>query len=91
VLLPVTLWYPDSGPGWRGRVYPEVTPPSDPQLDRNGQVAAMTQSMADAFADSIARRPHDWHMLQKVFAADLDPTRDALRTGHDPHSSGAAV
>jgi KDO2-lipid IV(A) lauroyltransferase len=79
-LLPVTLWYPDDGgPGWRGRVHPEIVPPRSG--DRRERIGDMTQRMADAFAVSIAAHPADWHMFQKVFTHDLDPTRDAVRTG----------
>ncbi|MFP5346103.1 MAG: phosphatidylinositol mannoside acyltransferase [Actinomycetes bacterium] len=42
---------------------------------RPGRVAAMTQACADGLAAGIARSPQDWHMLQKVFVADLDPAR----------------
>jgi KDO2-lipid IV(A) lauroyltransferase len=27
--------------------------------------------MADVFAAEIAERPHDWHMLQRLWVADL--------------------
>lgn len=36
-------------------------------------VAALTQQCADHLAEVIAEHPEDWHMLQRVFAADLDP------------------
>jgi KDO2-lipid IV(A) lauroyltransferase len=35
----------------------------------------MTQQLAQVFEAAIARHPEDWHMLQKVFVADLDPDR----------------
>jgi len=35
----------------------------------------MSQALADRFTEAIAEHPQDWHMLQKVFTADLDPTR----------------
>jgi phosphatidylinositol dimannoside acyltransferase len=35
----------------------------------------MTQQMARVFEASIAEHPQDWHMLQRVFVADLDPVR----------------
>jgi phosphatidylinositol dimannoside acyltransferase len=75
-LLPVTMWYPeDSRTGWRARIHPEVTPPADG--DRPTKVAVMTQALADAFAESIAEHPADWHMLQRLWLADLDPARAA--------------
>jgi KDO2-lipid IV(A) lauroyltransferase len=67
VLLPTTLWYPeDGGPGWRARIHPPV---------EHTDVATMTQVMADAFAESIAVHPEDWHMVQRLWRADLDPQR----------------
>ena len=31
----------------------------------------MTQAVADEFGPAIAAHPHDWHMLQPLFLADL--------------------
>jgi phosphatidylinositol dimannoside acyltransferase len=71
-LLPVTLWYPDEGdPATRGRVHPEIKPPRSGS--RKAKVQEMTQAMADAFAAAIAEHPADWHMLQRLFTADLEP------------------
>jgi phosphatidylinositol dimannoside acyltransferase len=42
---------------------------------RGEQVAAMTQSCADALAGAISEHPQDWHMLQRVFVSDLDQSR----------------
>jgi KDO2-lipid IV(A) lauroyltransferase len=36
-------------------------------------VQAMTQHLASVFEAGIAEHPQDWHMLQRLFAADLDP------------------
>jgi lauroyl/myristoyl acyltransferase len=33
----------------------------------------MTQQLASVFEQAIRQHPQDWHMLQPVFAADLDP------------------
>ncbi len=38
---------------------------------RDGQVRAMTQACVDHLARDIAEHPSEWHMLQKVFVADL--------------------
>jgi lauroyl/myristoyl acyltransferase len=35
----------------------------------------MTQQLARVFQAAVARHPEDWHMIQKVFVADLDPDR----------------
>lgn len=44
------------------------------------RLATMTQALADAFARGIADHPADWHMMQRLFLADLrpdDPRRSA--------------
>ena len=75
-LVPVSIWYERSGTspsGW-GTVVEfgaEVVAPDLP--DRAGRVAAMTQACADVLAAGIAAHPEDWHMLQRVFVADLEP------------------
>ena len=35
----------------------------------------MTQEVARVFEQGIREHPADWHMLQRVFVADLDPER----------------
>ena len=45
--------------------------------DRSSQVAAATQGWVDVVGADIAAHPTHWHMLQKVFVADLDPDRYA--------------
>ena len=42
-----------------------------PVVRGSGGVHTMTQQVADWFSDGIRRNPHDWHMLQRVFTADL--------------------
>ena len=42
---------------------------------RAEKVAAMSQQLARVFEQAIAEHPQDWHMLQRVFTADLDPAR----------------
>ncbi len=53
---------------------------SDPVPVRRGRdgIREMTQEIADTFSAGIRRTPQDWHMLQRVFVADL--ARD-LRAG----------
>jgi KDO2-lipid IV(A) lauroyltransferase len=72
LLLPVTLWYDDS-PVMRGRVHPPIEVPTEGT--RREKAAAMTQALADAFAGGIAEHPEDWHMLQRLWLADLDPAK----------------
>ncbi|PJI85659.1 phosphatidylinositol mannoside acyltransferase [Luteimicrobium subarcticum] len=52
----------------------------DESLPRADRVADMTQRWVDFLGASIRERPEDWHMLQKVFVADLDPVRYAATT-----------
>ncbi len=66
-LLPVTLWY--EGDGWGARVHEEIPDPGEGP--RKARIRAMTQSLADAFAEGISAHPEDWHMLQKVWVEDL--------------------
>jgi len=40
-------------------------------------VQAVTQAWVDVLAADIREHPTHWHMLQKVFIADLDPDRYA--------------
>jgi len=70
-LMPVALWF--DGAGWGARIYPEIPVPADG--DQREQIQAMSQQLAEAFEDGISEHPTDWHMLQRVFVADLDPTR----------------
>jgi len=51
--------------------HPEVVAPAEG--GRAERVAAMTQQCAEALAAGIAAHPQDWHMLQRVFVADLVP------------------
>jgi len=67
-LIPVALFFtPD---GWGVRFSPALTVPEGRLRD---QVPAVTQAMADALAAGIAAYPTDWHMLQKLWLADLPP------------------
>jgi KDO2-lipid IV(A) lauroyltransferase len=72
LLLPATLWYDDS-PVMRGQVYPPIEVP--PSGTRAEKTSVMTQALADAFATGIADHPEDWHMLQRLWVADLDPAK----------------
>jgi lauroyl/myristoyl acyltransferase len=50
----------------------------------------MTQQVARAFEEGITAHPSDWHMLQRVFTADLDPARLAASAARaaDPAGDG---
>ncbi|MGW5657912.1 phosphatidylinositol mannoside acyltransferase [Streptomyces humi] len=71
-LLPVTLWYDDT-PVMKGRVHAPIEVPESG--DRTSRTSVMTQALADAFATGIADHPEDWHMLQRLWLADLDPAK----------------
>ncbi|HSX97778.1 MAG TPA: phosphatidylinositol mannoside acyltransferase, partial [Streptomyces sp.] len=72
LLLPATLWYDDS-PVMRGRVHSPIEVPE--AGTRAEKTSVMTQALADAFATGIADHPEDWHMLQRLWLADLDPAK----------------
>jgi KDO2-lipid IV(A) lauroyltransferase len=47
--------------------------PPIPSAPGRAGLVATTQRLADAFSAGIRAHPSDWHMLQRVFAADLAP------------------
>lgn len=63
------------------RFYPEVPVPDlttgTGKPDKRAQSAAMTQGWVDAVGRTLAESAQDWHMLQRVFVADLDADRYA--------------
>jgi phosphatidylinositol dimannoside acyltransferase len=71
-LLPVTLWYPDRK-RWAFEIHEQVPVPTSG--DRREKIHAMTQHVAHVFQAAIAKHPQDWHMLQRIWTADLDPAR----------------
>ena len=70
-LVPVTLWYEGTEPDHRLVVWfhEEVPPPAG--VRGAERVVHMTQAVADQFSAGIAEHPEDWHMLQRLFLADL--------------------
>ena len=70
-LMPTATWF--EGDDWGARIYDEIPVPAEGT--RAKKIAAMSQQMADVFSEAIAEHPADWHMLQRVFTADLDPAR----------------
>jgi KDO2-lipid IV(A) lauroyltransferase len=70
-LMPVILWF--EGDGWGVHVHEEIPVPAGG--DGEQQAAAMMQEAARLFEAGIRAHPQDWHMLQRVFLADLDPGR----------------
>ncbi|MFI2351439.1 phosphatidylinositol mannoside acyltransferase [Streptomyces sp. NPDC019443] len=69
LLMPVTLWY-DKAPLMRGRIHAPVEVPETGT--RAEKASSMTQALADAFATGITEHPEDWHMLQRLWLADLE-------------------
>jgi KDO2-lipid IV(A) lauroyltransferase len=67
-LLTVGLWFEADG-SWGQSISPPV---EFPQRRLREQVAVGTQTLADSFAAYIAAHPSDWHMLQRLWLADLD-------------------
>lgn len=55
--------------GWGLRIHTPI------QVHGREDVGPATQRMADAFAADIATHPADWHMMQKLWLADLDEER----------------
>ena len=48
------------------------------------RVEALTQAWVDEFSAMMASKPHDWHMMQRVYVEDLDPERLArARAEHE--------
>jgi lauroyl/myristoyl acyltransferase len=81
-LLPAHLHFEADGWGqWIG-------PPIDlgPGTLRS-RVQRGTQALADRFAERIVGYPQDWHMLAKLWLADLTPTR--LRALSEPVPDGS--
>jgi lauroyl/myristoyl acyltransferase len=77
-LMPVSCWFAGEDE-WAAHVYDEIPVPASG--DRREKVAAMTQQMASVFEEAIREHPEDWHMLQRIFVADLDPERLARSRG----------
>jgi len=58
-----------------------LLPPVELRGERlRDQVTSGTQALADAFAVEIAKHPADWHMLQRLWLADLSTRTDSERS-----------
>jgi KDO2-lipid IV(A) lauroyltransferase len=71
-LMPVATWF-EGDDEWGAHIYDEI--PVPPDGNRKEKVARMSQQLAAVFEQAIREHPQDWHMLQRVFTADLDPAR----------------
>jgi phosphatidylinositol dimannoside acyltransferase len=67
-LIPVHCWY--TAHGWAFSMHAPLDTSS-------GDVAVITQKLADQFARNIAAHPADWHMMQPQWLADLSDERRA--------------
>ena len=70
-LMPVATWF--EGDDWGAHIYPEIPVPASGT--RSEKVVMLSQQLARFFEAGITEHPQDWHMLQRVFTADLDPAR----------------
>ena len=84
-LMPVTLWF--EGTQWAAHIHEEIPVPESGT--RREKVAALTQGVARVFEAGIAAHPEDWHMLQRVFTADLDLARLAAAEARARAAEGA--
>jgi lauroyl/myristoyl acyltransferase len=86
-LMPAILWF--EGEDWGLHIHEEIPVPAEG--DRKKKTAAMMQEVARVFETGIRAHPQDWHMLQKVFVADLDPARLAAAEAAQAATSAAGA
>lgn len=67
-LHPVTMWF--DGDVCRGYVHDRIELPTEGA--RTDRIRAVTQQLAQGWEAGIREHSTDWHMLQKVWVADLD-------------------
>jgi len=70
-LHPVTMWF--DGEVNRGYVHDRITLPTEGE--REDRIREITQQLARGWEAGIREHSADWHMLQKVWVADLDEHR----------------
>ena len=68
VLMPVACWFEGEN-DWGAHIYDEIPVPETGS--RKEKVQLMTQQLATIFEQAIREHPQDWHMLQRVFTADV--------------------
>ncbi|MFI9581644.1 phosphatidylinositol mannoside acyltransferase [Streptomyces sp. NPDC052236] len=73
LLMPVTLWY-EEPPYLKGQVHAPIEVPETGTTAEKASL--MTQALADVYAAGISEHPEDWHMLQRLWLADLEPRAD---------------
>jgi phosphatidylinositol dimannoside acyltransferase len=72
-LFPVATWF-EGEHDWGAHIYDEIPVPE--AGDRKEKVRVMTQQLATIFEQAIREHPQDWHMLQRVFVADVEPREE---------------
>jgi KDO2-lipid IV(A) lauroyltransferase len=71
-LVPVTLWYEGTAP--HHDLVLRFGEPLEVPRGRGGDaLRTLTQALATTFEAGIREHPSDWHMLQRLFTADLEP------------------
>jgi len=79
-LMPTATWF--DGDDWGACIYDEIpVPDADTRAEK---ITAMSQQLARVFSEAIAEHPQDWHMLQRVFTADLAPNHPARLAARVP-------
>lgn len=88
-IVPVVMSYGGTEPHHRLRV--QFFPPLDTASATatgatthgagSGRIQAITQQIAERFEQAITAAPEDWHMMQRLFLADLDPDHPRAREG----------
>jgi phosphatidylinositol dimannoside acyltransferase len=71
-LMPVSCWFVGDTE-WGAQVHDEIPVPENGT--RGEKATVMTQQLTSVFERAIKEHPQDWHMLQRVFVADLDAAR----------------
>jgi phosphatidylinositol dimannoside acyltransferase len=87
-LFTATVWYEDAPelPSGKRVVIQMIPVPTPAEGSTRDKVQVMVQACADLLGDAITRHTEDWHMLQRIFVADLgdrddhrrEPTRSAV-------------
>jgi KDO2-lipid IV(A) lauroyltransferase len=70
-VMPVTLWY--DGPLATGYIHDPIPVPAEGT--RSEKIQVMIQGIANAHERKMRDHSVDWHMMQPVWLADLDPER----------------
>jgi phosphatidylinositol dimannoside acyltransferase len=80
-LFTATVWYEDAPelPSGKQVVIQMIPVPTPAEGSTRDKVQVMVQACADLLGDAITRHTEDWHMLQRIFVADLEDRDDRRR------------